>query len=98
MSNAITETAVDYKVADLGLAEFGRKEIEIAEQEMAGLMAIREKYAKSKPLAGAPGTGLLRLTRPNPLLVVAVGVFGASLPRARGKIFFTHSPAGPAVT
>jgi len=42
-----------YKVADIGLADFGRKEIEIAEKEMPGLMAISEKYAKDKPLAGA---------------------------------------------
>ena len=49
---AVEQRATDYKVADISLADFGRKEIDIAEQEMPGLMAIRNKYAAGKPLAG----------------------------------------------
>ncbi|HKM58125.1 MAG TPA: adenosylhomocysteinase, partial [Chthoniobacterales bacterium] len=51
MSTVATTSAADYKVADLGLAEFGRKEIEIAETEMPGLMALRAEYGTSRPLA-----------------------------------------------
>ena len=57
MSTA-TDSTVDYKVADIGLAEFGRKEISIAEHEMPGLMATREKYAAEKPLNGVRIMGL----------------------------------------
>ena len=52
-TETITKTKQDYKIHDLTLADWGRKEISIAEKEMPGLMAIREKYAKTKPLAGA---------------------------------------------
>ena len=54
-----TESALDYKVADISLAEFGRKEIQIAENEMPGLMATREKYGPSKPLKGVKVMGSL---------------------------------------
>ncbi len=57
IDKAVLSGAVDYKVADIGLAEFGRKEIDIAEQEMPGLMSIRNKYAAGKPLAGVRVTG-----------------------------------------
>src|SRR5260221_10148714 len=90
MSNVTTKTAVDYKVADLGLAEFGRKEIEIAEQEMPGLMAIREKYAKSKPLAGVPGTGWFHMTIPNAVFIETLFYLGASIRRGSCNIFFTQ--------
>lgn len=62
MSTATTKPAKaanDFQVADISLAEWGRKEIEIAEKEMPGLMAIREKYAKEKPLKGVRVTGSL---------------------------------------
>ncbi|HSO83822.1 adenosylhomocysteinase, partial [Thiocapsa sp.] len=52
----------DYKVADISLADFGRKEMDIAETEMPGLMALREQFGKSKPLAGARITGSLHMT------------------------------------
>ncbi|MGW5421326.1 adenosylhomocysteinase, partial [Streptomyces sp. NPDC003943] len=52
----------DFKVADIGLAEFGRKEITLAEHEMPGLMAIRREYAEQQPLAGARITGSLHMT------------------------------------
>src|SRR5437868_15367166 len=57
-----TKRTQDYKVADISLADFGRKEIGIAEKEMPGLMAIREKYAQSKPLAGVCLTASLHIT------------------------------------
>ena len=62
--NALAHTATghDYKVADISLAEFGRKEIDIAEQEMPGLMAIRSKYASQQPLKGVRVTGSLHMT------------------------------------
>ena len=55
-------TTLPYKVADMSLAEFGRKEIEIAEHEMPGLMALRSKYADKQPLKGARITGSLHMT------------------------------------
>ena len=61
--------AADYKVADLGLADWGRKEIDIAEQEMPGLMAIRNKYAAEKPLAGVRITGSLHMTIQTAVLI-----------------------------
>src|ERR1700738_2562219 len=97
MSNVITETAVDYKVADLGLAEFGRKEIEIAEQEMPGLMAIREKYAKAKPVAGVRITGSLHMTIQTAVLIETLVDLGASLRWASCNIFSTQDHAAAAI-
>jgi adenosylhomocysteinase len=97
MSKVITETAVDYKVADLGLAEFGRKEIEIAEQEMPGLMAIREKYAKAKPLAGVRITGSLHMTIQTAVLIETLVDLGASLRWASCNIFSTQDHAAAAI-
>ena len=61
-----------YKVADMGLAEFGRKEIEISEHEMPGLMALRQKYADQKPLKGARITGSLHMTIPRPMAYLSL--------------------------
>ena len=58
MATTLEITSADYKVADMSLAEWGRKEITIAEQEMPGLMAIRHKYSEEKPLKGVRITGL----------------------------------------
>src|ERR1700719_4371067 len=71
MSTTITEskTKRDYKVADISLAEFGRKEISIAEKEMPGLMAIRERYAPQKPLDGVRITGSLHMTIQTAVLI-----------------------------
>src|SRR5712672_2697885 len=66
---AVQEKAADYKVADISLAEFGRKEIDIAEQEMPGLMSIRNKYAAGKPLAGVRVTGSLHMTIQTAVLI-----------------------------
>ncbi len=60
---------MDYKIADIGLAEFGRKEIEIAETEMPGLMALREEYGDSKPLQGARIAGSLHMTIQTAVLI-----------------------------
>jgi adenosylhomocysteinase len=97
MSNVTTKTAVDYKVADLGLAEFGRKEIEIAEHEMPGLMAIREKYAKAKPLAGVRITGSLHMTIQTAVLIETLVDLGASVRWASCNIFSTQDHAAAAI-
>lgn len=60
---------MDYKIADIGLATFGRKEIEIAETEMPGLMALREEYGNSKPLQGARIAGSLHMTIQTAVLI-----------------------------
>src|SRR5258707_8284664 len=94
----IDKAALDYKVADIGLADFGRKEIDIAEQEMPGLMAIRNKYAAGKPLAGVRVTGSLHMTIPTAVLIESMGSLGATGRWASCHIFFTqdHAPAGMA--
>ena len=74
------DSSVDYKVADLSLAEFGRKEITLAEHEMPGLMAMRAEYSASQPLAGARITGSLHMTVQTAVLIetlVALGARGA---------------------
>lgn len=95
-----TLTYVDsmpYKVADIGLAEFGRKEIEIAEKEMPGLMAIREKYAKNKPLAGARITGSLHMTIQTAVLIETLKALGADVRWASCNIFSTQDHAAAAI-
>src|SRR5438067_753797 len=81
MSTIITDpkTKQDYKVADLSLADFGRKEISIAEKEMPGLMAIRVKYAPQKPLAGVRITGSLHMTIQTAVLIETLSDLGASV-------------------
>jgi S-adenosylhomocysteine hydrolase len=69
----------DYKVADIGLAEWGRKEIEIAEKEMPGLLSIREKYSKEKPLKGARITGSLHMTIQTAVLIETLIALGADV-------------------
>jgi adenosylhomocysteinase len=97
MSNVITKIADDYKVADLGLAEFGRREIEIAEKEMPGLMAIREKYAQAKPLAGVRITGSLHMTIQTAVLIETLVDLGASVRWASCNIFSTQDHAAAAI-
>nr|MBP8081293.1 adenosylhomocysteinase [Arenimonas sp.] len=67
--NAVTNIKPDYKVADLSLADWGRKEIDIAEHEMPGLMSIRQKYATAKPLKGVRVTGSLHMTIQTAVLI-----------------------------
>ncbi|MFC2090863.1 adenosylhomocysteinase [Bacteroidota bacterium] len=86
-----------YKIADIDLAEFGRKEIEIAEKEMPGLMAVREKYADQKPLAGARITGSLHMTIQTAVLIETLHALGADVRWASCNIFSTQDHAAAAI-
>ncbi|UCG31616.1 MAG: adenosylhomocysteinase [Phycisphaerales bacterium] len=94
MSVAVAE---DYRVADLSLAEFGRKEIEIAESEMPGLMAVREEYAAAKPLAGARITGSLHMTIQTAVLIETLKMLEAEVRWASCNIFSTQDHAAAAI-
>lgn len=87
----------DYKVADISLADFGRKEIEIAEHEMPGLMAIREKYAAEKPLDGVRITGSLHMTIQTAVLIETLKDLGADVRWASCNIFSTQDHAAAAI-
>ncbi|HJT82621.1 MAG TPA: adenosylhomocysteinase [Chthoniobacterales bacterium] len=97
--STITEQKVkeDYKVADISLADFGRKEISIAEKEMPGLMAIREKYAATKPLKGVRVTGSLHMTIQTAVLIETLVDLGASVRWASCNIFSTQDHAAAAI-
>src|SRR5436190_3815595 len=97
MSTAIQNVTAEYKVADLSLAEWGRKEISIAEQEMPGLMAIRRKYAEAKPLAGVRVTGSLHMTIQTAVLIETLADLGASVRWASCNIFSTQDHAAAAI-
>src|SRR5271170_4969694 len=87
----------DYKVADISLAEFGRKEIDIAEQEMPGLMSIRNKYAAGKPLAGVRVAGSLHMTIQTAVLIETMVALGANVRWASCNIFSTQDHAAAAI-
>jgi adenosylhomocysteinase len=87
----------EYKVADLSLAEWGRKEIAIAEHEMPGLMAIRNKYAAAKPLAGVRITGSLHMTIQTAVLIETLVSLGAEVRWASCNIFSTQDHAAAAI-
>jgi adenosylhomocysteinase len=89
--------AADYKVADLKLADWGRKEIAIAETEMPGLMAIREEYARSKPLTGARISGSLHMTIQTAVLIETLQALGAQVRWASCNIFSTQDHAAAAI-
>lgn len=89
--------SLPYKVKDLGLAEFGRKEIEIAEKEMPGLMSLREKYGKEKPLKGARITGSLHMTVQTAVLIETLVELGADVRWASCNIFSTQDHAAAAI-
>src|SRR5215510_10396526 len=80
----------DFKVKDIGLAEWGRKTIQVAEQEMPGLMAIRKKYAASLPLKGVRITGSLHMTIETAVLIETLVALGASVRWASCNIFSTQ--------
>lgn len=84
---------LDYKIKDIKLAEWGKKEVEIAEQEMPGLMAIREKYAVKKPLKGARITGSLHMTIQTAVLIETLVVLGAKVRWASCNIYSTQDQA-----
>src|SRR6059058_3290710 len=92
-----TKPTHDYKVADISLADFGRKEISIAEQEMPGLMSIRKKYAASKPLAGVRTTGSLHMTIQTAVLIETLVELGADVRWASCNIFSTQDHAAAAI-
>jgi adenosylhomocysteinase len=94
---AATTTAHDYKVADIGLAAFGRKEIELAEHEMPGLMKTREEYAASQPLRGARISGSLHMTVQTAVLIETLVALGAEVRWASCNIFSTQDHAAAAV-
>jgi len=93
-------SSLKHKVADMSLAEFGRKEIEISEYEMPGLMALRKKYGKKKPLKGARITGSLHMTIQTAVLIETLKDLGADVRWASCNIFSTqdHAAAGIAAT
>ncbi len=89
--------ATDYRVADLSLADWGRKEITIAEHEMPGLMALREEYGAAQPLAGARITGSLHMTIQTAVLIETLVALGAEVRWASCNIFSTQDQAAAAV-
>lgn len=93
----MTTTTQDYKVADMSLAAFGRKEIEIAEKEMPGLMALREKYGQEKPLAGARIAGCLHMTVQTAVLIETLVALGATVRWSSCNIFSTQDHAAAAM-
>src|SRR5271170_5158299 len=97
MATATLERTADYKVADLSLADWGRKEISIAEHEMPGLMSIRRKYATEKPLTGARITGSLHMTIQTAVLIETLVDLGAQVRWASCNIFSTQDHAAAAV-
>ncbi len=97
MKTEISAETLPYKVRDISLAEFGRKEIEIAEKEMPGLMAIRNKYATSKPLKGARISGSLHMTIQTAVLIETLKVLGADVRWASCNIFSTQDHAAAAI-
>ena len=97
--NPVSTKAVasDYKVADISLADFGRREIEIAEQEMPGLMSIRRKYAAGRPLEGVRVTGSLHMTIQTAVLIETMVDLGADVRWASCNIFSTQDHAAAAI-
>src|SRR2546430_16298012 len=87
----------DFKVADLALAAFGRKEIQLAEHEMPGLMAIRAEFAASQPLRGARITGSLHMTIQTAVLIETLVALGAQVRWASCNIFSTQDHAAAAI-
>ena len=97
MSTVTNTLAAEYKVADLALADWGRKEISIAEHEMPGLMSIRKKYAKELPLKGVRVTGSLHMTIQTAVLIETLKDLGADVRWASCNIFSTQDHAAAAI-
>src|ERR1700720_2210260 len=93
----LTNLAAEYKVADLALADWGRKEISVAEAEMPGLMSIRRKYAPSQPLKGVRITGSLHMTIQTGVLIETLVALGATVRWASCNIFSTQDHAAAAI-
>ena len=88
---------MDYKIKDIKLADWRRNAIEIAEKEMPGLMALRDKYSKDKPLKGAKITGSLHMTIETAVLIETLKSLGADIRWASCNIFWTQDHAAAAV-
>lgn len=97
MDCTLVETDQDYKVADISLADWGRREIAIAEVEMPGLMAIRKEYANQKPLAGARIAGCLHMTIQTAVLIETLQLLGAQVRWSSCNIFSTQDHAAAAI-
>lgn len=97
MSEMITDHMLQYKVADITLADWGRKEIEIAEKEMPGLMSIRKKFSNEKPLKGARISGSLHMTIQTAVLIETLVELGADVRWASCNIFSTQDHAAAAI-
>jgi len=95
--NAQLDIKADYKVADIGLAEFGRQEIAIAETEMPALMALRDKYAAAQPLAGAKILGCIHMTIQTAVLIQTLEALGAEVRWTSCNIFSTQDHAAAAI-
>ena len=93
----MTTTTTDYKVADIGLAEYGRKEIELAEHEMPGLMALRDEFGAGQPLKGARITGSLHMTVQTAVLIETLTALGADVRWCSCNIFSTQDHAAAAI-
>src|SRR6201985_2964074 len=96
-TQTLTVKNTDFQVRDLSLAEWGRKEITIAEQEMPGLMSIRRKYAAAKPLQGVRITGSLHMTIQTAVLIETLVELGATVRWASCNIFSTQDHAAAAI-
>ena len=91
------DASLAYKVADIGLADFGDKEMQLAENEMPGLMAVREKYGPAKPLEGLKVTGSLHMTIQTAMLIDTLKILGADIRWASCNIFSTQDHAAAAI-
>ncbi|PSK91700.1 adenosylhomocysteinase, partial [Haloactinopolyspora alba] len=94
---SVDHRSIDYKVADLSLAEYGRNEIRLAEHEMPGLMAMRAEFGSAKPLSGARITGSLHMTVQTAVLIETLVALGAQVRWASCNIFSTQDHAAAAV-
>ena len=97
MNQILNDTALQHKVADIKLAAWGRKEIEIAEKEMPGLMSLREKFGKEQPLKGVRISGSLHMTIQTAVLIETLAALGAQVRWASCNIFSTQDHAAAAI-
>src|SRR5690606_18809862 len=97
MNTVADTTFSDYKIADISLADWGRREIAIAETEMPGLMATREEYAAAQPLKGARIAGSLHMTIQTAVLIETLVALGAEVRWASCNIFSTQDHAAAAI-
>jgi len=97
VANSVKTSVPNYVIADISLSDFGRKEIKIAETEMPGLMALRDKYQSEKPLKGAKIAGSLHMTIQTAVLIETLVDLGAEVKWASCNIFSTQDHAAAAI-